>query len=487
MELVLYNTLNKKKEVFHPLEKGKVKIYLCGPTVYDFLHIGNFRGAIFFNLVRNWLEKLGHKVEYAYNYTDIDDKIIRRANEQGVSPQEITHRYITEFEKDFAHLGLKKPNHNPRATQYIQEMIQMIQEMLEQKKAYVVESEVFYSTQTFKEYGKLSGKRGEDLKPGQRVEVDPRKKTPFDFVLWKPAKQGEPAWDSPWGKGRPGWHIECSAMIRSLFGKSIDIHGGGIDLIFPHHENEIAQGEACSHEKYCNYWLHNEFVNLKDEKMSKSLGNTITARAFMEQYHPEILKFLMLSSHYRTLLNINKEKIQGTLSALARIYKALNQAKSLLKLPPPQAEGRPFKELSHVLEKQTIHLKRALCDDFNTGEVMVGIYEVVRIFNTQKILQKKKDPDAFASAKAFQDWVLEWGELMALFQEDPKVFLKNLDDILIKEKGLQRQEIEALVAQRQKARKAKDWTKSDEIRRRLKEMDIEVHDDPMGSSWEVSK
>ena len=486
MALTIYNTLSKTKEKFVPLEENKVKMYVCGPTVYDFLHIGNFRGAIFFNLVRNWLEKSGMDVTYVYNYTDVDDKIIKRANEQGVESTDISERFIKEFETDYGRLGLGKHTHNPKVTDHIENIINLVANLVDNGTAYVVDGEVFYSIDKFDDYGKLSGKKLDDLEAGQRVDVDPRKKNPMDFVLWKPAKEGEPYWESPWGKGRPGWHIECSAMIKALLGDSIDIHGGGIDLIFPHHENEIAQGEGCSHTKYCNYWMHNNFINLKDQKMSKSLGNVITARAFMDKYHPEILKFVMLSSHYRTMLNINEEKIEGAVSGLSRVYKALRDAKELISLSDKDG-GNPYKALNQAMTTADGRIKKALNDDFNTGEMMANIYEVVRVFNAQNVLKKQKDPNALASAKAFVDWVGTWGAVSALFQEDAQTFLKELDEILILEKGIDKAQVEDLIAQRTKAREDKDWAKSDEVRDKLLELGIEINDSPTGTTWEVKK
>jgi len=292
MSIQVYDTMSKTKKRFEPINKDEVKIYLCGPTVYDFLHIGNFRGAVTFNLIRHWLEHRGYKVNMVYNYTDVDDKIINRAKEEGVDSSVISERYIREFEVDFARLGLKKHTSNPKITEFMPEIVEYIRDLIDKNKAYEVEGEVFFSVEDFEGYGKLSGKKIDELEAGQRVEVDPKKRNPADFVLWKPAKEGEPGWDSPWSKGRPGWHIECSAMIHSILGETIDIHGGGIDLIFPHHENEIAQGEARTGKNYCNHWVHNQFINMNNEKMSKSLGNVMTMRSFMDKYHAEIYDFL---------------------------------------------------------------------------------------------------------------------------------------------------------------------------------------------------
>ncbi len=486
MGLVVYNTLSKTKEPFKTIEDGKVRMYVCGPTVYDYLHIGNFRGAIFFNLVRNWLEKTGNEVTYVYNYTDVDDKIIKRANAEGVDSSQISETYILAFEEDYNRLKLRPHSKNPRVTEHMDDIIKLVEGIIENDKAYVIDGEVFYSIDNFETYGKLSGKKLDELEVGQRVEVDQRKKNPMDFVLWKPAKPNEPSWDSPWGKGRPGWHIECSAMIRAILGESIDIHGGGIDLIFPHHENEIAQGEGCTGKKYCNYWMHNNFINLKDQKMSKSLGNVITARGFMDKYHPEILKFVMLSAHYRSMLNVNEEKIDQAVSGLARVYKSLREADQFISESTLEG-GAPYKALKQIMDQADARIKKALNDDFNTGEMMANIYEVVRVFNAQNIAKKKKDPNARASAIAFKEWLASWAQVSALFLEDPTEFLKTLDEILISEKGIDKAEVEALITARDEARAAKDWPKSDEARDKLLAIGIEIMDSPSGTTWEVKK
>lgn len=485
MGLQVYNTQTRTKEAFKPIEEGKVSIYLCGPTVYDLLHIGNFRGAIFFNLVRNWLEHLGYKVEFVYNYTDVDDKIIKKANEEGVSSLEVSERFIQEFQKDFARLGLRPHDHNPKVTEYMPQIIDYVADLVEKKKAYVIDGEVFYSIDTFEGYGKLSGKKLEDLEAGQRVEVDKRKQNPFDFVLWKPSKAGEPSWESPWGAGRPGWHIECSAMIHSILGETIDIHGGGIDLIFPHHENEIAQGEGRTGRPYCNHWIHNEFINLKGEKMSKSLGNVITGRSFMDEYHPEILKYMYLSVHYRTVLGIDEDKIQGFIFALSRIYQAMAAAEEVMTFPGEG--GKANQKFVQSLTQLDKKIEKALNDDFNTGEMMASLFEGVRAFNALNLLKKAKDPNSAPTAKAFLDWIKSYGKLMALFQEPPKDFLMSLDEILLKMKNISRDEVEGLVEQRELAREQKDWAKADELRDRLDALGISPVDGDPRRKWEVKK
>lgn len=484
MSLMLYNTLTKNKEPFKSIEPNKVKIYLCGPTVYDLLHIGNFRGAIFFNLMRNWLEKIGNDVTFVYNYTDVDDKIIKRANDEGVDSLVISERYIQEFKKDFERLGLVPHDHNPKVTDYMPQIVKFVEKLIENNKAYVVDGEVFYQIENFEDYGKLSGKKLDELEAGQRVEVDQRKKSPFDFVLWKPSKEGEPSWDSPWSKGRPGWHIECSAMIQSLLGETIDIHGGGVDLIFPHHENEIAQGEGATGCKYCNYWVHNNFINFKDQKMSKSLGNVIRGREFMDRYHPEVMKYLMLSSHYRAMLSLSEDKITQTISALARVYSALEQALDIL-AEPNIAPTKPIDSFTKLLAQSDKAIAHALNDDFNTVEVMAAIFEVVRTFNAQNFHKKRKDPIAHATIIAFKDWLREQGKMMALFQEDPKTMLKALNDIMVKEKNIDVTKVEELLTQRNLAREQKDWAKADQYRDQLKDMGVEFQDGAEGTTWRV--
>ncbi|MCY4524125.1 MAG: cysteine--tRNA ligase, partial [Halobacteriovoraceae bacterium] len=433
--LHLYNSLTKKKEEFHPQNKGEVKMYVCGPTVYGYLHIGNFRGAIFFNLVANWLKKKGYKVTYAYNYTDIDDKIIKRANEEKVSPDEISGKYIEAFEEDFARLGLNKHDYNPKATDYIKQIIDTIGKLIEQNKAYQVEGEVFYSVDTFASYGALSGKKIEDLNPGERIKIDNRKKNPLDFSLWKASKKGEPRWKSPWGHGRPGWHIECTAMIQSLLGGGIDIHGGGMDLVFPHHENEIAQGEGCSGETYCRYWMHNNLLNVDNQKMSKSLGNIVSAREFMDQYHPEILKYLMLSVHYRRQLNLNQEKMEQIITELSRIYTALQDAHTIKKNNSLQEECDD--SFLNCLKKADHDIACALDDDFNTSGALSQVFEVVRNFNA---LNLKKSKKSHANANAFIEWMKKISQLTALFGESPQDFLHTMDDILLAKRNIKRPE-----------------------------------------------
>lgn len=485
MSLKIYNSLGRKKEEFVPLSKDKVKIYVCGPTVYDLLHVGNFRGAIVFNLVRNWLEASGYTVDFVYNYTDIDDKIINRANEEGIDPLKLSEKYIQEFEKDFNRLGLKKHEHNPKCTDHIDDMVDFVQGLIDNGHAYEVEGSVFYAIDSFKDYGKLSGKNIEELQAGSRVDPDLRKKNPLDFILWKPAKEGEPSWDSPWGKGRPGWHLECSTMNKCIHGDQIDIHGGGFDLTFPHHENEIAQSEGYSGKSFAKYWMHNNFINFGDEKMSKSLGNVVKGRDFMDNYSPEIFKYMILAVHYRSPLNLSTEHIHQAMAALARIYGAIRNADDVLQ----RAAAEPAKDeaFDKVLSDATVKIHDALNDDFNTPVLMATVFDVVRVFNDHYKPAGKVSSQLAAQAKAFLDWIRAQGLLGAIFQEQAADVLSRLDAILIKEKGIDVAQVEALINARAEARASKDFQKADQCRDELSSLGILLQDTPNGTIWEVKK
>ncbi len=485
MSLQIYNTMTRKKEVFTPLEPGHVKMYVCGPTVYDFLHIGNFFGAIFFNLVRNWLERSGYKVDFVYNYTDVDDKIINRARKDGRPASEIAETYITEFEKDYRALGLKKHTHNPRVTQYIPQIIAFIEDLIRRGKAYAVDGDVYFAVTSFDGYGKLSNKKLDELMTGVRVDINEHKHHAADFALWKSAKPGEPAWPSPWGAGRPGWHIECSCMASALLGETIDIHGGGLDLIFPHHENEIAQSEGRTGHTFARYWMHNNMLVFSNQKMSKSLGNVRTGRSFMEEYNPEILKFMILSSHYRSHVDFSPSQIENAISGLARFYSSLALADKL------RQSKLPLVPLPHKFEQAIANadqkVTEALNDDFNTPEAMAAFYELMHIFNSLCRTPGKVKPEQVAVAEVYYSWLRKQGELMALFQEEPHTFLRSLDDMILNRKKLDRAQIEVLVAERAKARQEKNYARSDELRLELTRMGVLVQDSAEGSVWEVDK
>lgn len=482
MSLKIYNSQSKQLEDFVPLTPGQVKMYVCGPTVYNFLHVGNFRGVVFFNLVRNWLEKQGYKVTYALNFTDVDDKIINRAHELGMSPFELSEKYISEYKKDFSSLGLRAHDFNPKVTEHMNEITSMVETLINNQKAYEVQGDVMYSIESFDGYGKLSGRITDELQAGARVDVDEKKKNPMDFALWKAAKPGEISWPSPWGPGRPGWHIECSAMIQKIFGEQIDIHGGGMDLIFPHHENEIAQSEGCSGKHFVKYWMHNNMLNFGGQKMSKSLGNIVTMREFLETNSAELYKWMILSVHYRTLSDFNEAALERATTGLARVYSALAMAESYI-----TADVQPDAAFEKVTQEAWKKIEGALNDDFGTPEAFAALFEVVRQFNNQVRRGMKTNPAVAGKSLAFQKFVKEFGSLMSLFQEPAQDFLLKLDDLLLKKMNLERATVEALVAERSKARENKDFAKSDELRAQLTGMGISVSDTVGGSFWEVTK
>ncbi|OFZ12079.1 MAG: cysteine--tRNA ligase [Bdellovibrionales bacterium RBG_16_40_8] len=477
--------MTRKKEEFKPLIAGQVSMYVCGPTVYDFLHVGNFFGAIFFNIVRNWLEKKGYKVTFVYNYTDIDDKIIQRSLKDGVASSEISEKYIKEFEKDYETLKLKKHSHNPKVTEFLPQIITFIKELVTNEHAYVLDGDVYYDVTKFSEYGKLSNKNIDELMAGTRVNINEQKKHVVDFALWKASKPGEPSWDSPWGPGRPGWHIECSCMAHTLLGETIDIHGGGLDLIFPHHENEIAQSEGRSGKPFARYWMHNNMLVFSNQKMSKSLGNVRSGRSFMEEYNGEILKFMILSSHYRSNVDFSQGQIERSIGNLARFYSSLAFAEKLknsgLQLVPVP---KSFLDMIATADEK---IALSLDDDFNTPEVMAAFYEVMRVFNNLCRVPGKIKPDQQAIAEVYFAWLRKQAELMAIFQEEPITFLHKLDDMILRRRGLARENIDKTVAARTRARIEKNYALSDELRDELNKMGVLVQDAPEGSTWEVDK
>jgi cysteinyl-tRNA synthetase len=484
MAIKIFNTLSRKKEEFVPLKPGQVKMYVCGPTVYDYLHVGNFVGAIFFNLVRSWLEKRGYKVTFVYNYTDVDDKIINRAKADGVKAEEISERFIAEFQKDFKALHLKAHSQNPKVTEFMDEIIAFIKALVDEGKAYAMNGDVYFDVTKFTEYGKLSNKNLDELMAGQRISVNEQKKHVADFALWKKAKEGEPAWQSPWGQGRPGWHIECSAMNYAIHGEQIDIHGGGLDLTFPHHENEIAQSEARTGKTFAKYWMHNNLLQFGNTKMSKSLGNIRTGRSFLEEYNGEVLKFFVLSNHYRSPIDFSQEQIERAIGNLARFYSSLCHAKLLLTgaslAPPPES-------FTKALESADQRFAESLDDDFNSAKAFAELYEIMRLYNSICRKPGKTTPEQQAVADAYFHWVRAKGEVMALFQEAPDVFLGSLDDMLLRKKGLDRHKIDALVEERTKVRAEKNYKRSDEIRDELVKLGVQIQDSAGGTRWEVDK
>lgn len=484
--LKIYNTLTKNTEEFKPINPGQVKIYVCGPTVYSYLHVGNFRGPVFFNFVRNWLEYLGYKVDYALNFTDVDDKIITRAFAEGKSAQEISEHYIKEYKKDFSDLGLRVHDHNPKVSEYMPQIIEFIGKLIENKKAYASNGDVNFAVDKFANYGQLSGRKLDDMQVGVRIEANDKKNHPLDFALWKSKKPNEnlqgSSWSSPWGDGRPGWHIECSAMVHGLYGDQIDIHGGGLDLVFPHHENEIAQSEACTGKHYVNYWMHWNLLNFSGSKMSKSLGNIVNMRTFLEQHHPEIYKWMMLSVHYRSVGEFGDTTIDLAISGLARVYSALALADSFIDdggLGDPKYQV----ELDAAWQKIIEHIN----DDFSTPQAFAVMFDQIRKFNGQFKRGAKTNPTLSGRAKQFKDFIMQFGKLLALFQMPAEKFLRSLDQKLLAKAGIDEHTVEGLVLARSLARQTKDYAKSDEIRAKLTEMNILVSDTPDGSFWEVNK
>lgn len=486
----IYNSQTQKKEVFETLSPQEVKMYVCGPTVYGLLHVGNFRGPVFFNLVRNWLERSGYKVTFVYNYTDVDDKIIQKALAEGTSSHEVSERYITEFQRDFAALGLKSHSHNPKVTEFIPQIVDFVADLVKKGAAYTVAGEggsqdVVFSIDGFADYGKLSGRKPEDLIAGSRVDVNEKKKNPLDFVLWKSSKPGEPSWASPWGAGRPGWHIECSAMIRCLLGDQIDIHGGGSDLIFPHHENEIAQSEAVTGKPFVRYWMHNNMLTFGSQKMSKSLGNIRSLRDFLSEYPAEVYKYMILSVHYRSLLDFSEEAILRSLTGLGRIYSAMSFAESLVSEPDVGDGDDP--QFASFLAGLSQGAREALQDDFNTPEVMARVFEAVRQFNTVARGTGPRSPAQRAVARQFLNWLRDWGQLMSVLGEPPHAFLMSVDDLLLAKKGLSRDQVQGLVEERNRARASKQFKAADILRDQLAGMGVLLFDSPQGTRWEMAK
>ena len=464
----LFNTLTRRKEEFVPLEEGKVRMYVCGPTVYNLIHIGNARPMIIFDTVRRYMEYKGYEVNYVSNFTDVDDKIIKKAIEEGVSAQEISERYIAECKKDMDGMNVKPATTNPQATQEIDGMISMIQTLVDKEYAYpAADGTVYFRVKKFKEYGKLSHKNLDDLQSGFRslqVSGEDQKEDPLDFVLWKPKKEGEPSWPSPWCDGRPGWHIECSVMSRKYLGEQIDIHAGGEDLIFPHHENEIAQSEAANGKEFARYWMHNAFLNIDNRKMSKSLGNFRTVREISEQYDLQVLRFFMLSAHYRSPLNFSAELMEASKNGLERILNATDNLKHLIASVAAEEMSAEEKEAFSKTDAYVEEFEKAMDDDFNTADAIAAIFELVKYANTTATAESSKE-----YLRGLLDRIVKLGDVLGL--------------ILDKKEELLDADIEKLIEERQAARKAKDFARADAIRDELLEKGIILKDTREGVQW----
>ncbi|RNC68016.1 MAG: cysteine--tRNA ligase [Desulfuromonadales bacterium] len=479
MALRVYNTLTGSKEEFAPLEPGKVKMYVCGVTVYDHCHIGHARANVVFDMIYRYLRHSGYEVTYVRNYTDIDDKIINRANQEGVPYNVISERYIAEFDRDMAALALDLPTHQPKATEHIAEIIEIIQRLIDKGYAYDVEGDVYFSVEAFNPYLKLSKRNLEEMQAGARIEVGEKKRHPMDFALWKGSKPGEPYWESPWGKGRPGWHIECSAMSMKFLGETFDIHGGGKDLVFPHHENEIAQSEAANGKPFVRYWLHNGFVNINAEKMSKSLGNFFTIKEVLEKYDAEVLRFFLLSAHYRSPIDFSDQNLKESEAGLERIYKALAGIDDAL--AAGAGAGRTDEELAEKVGTLDERFREAMDDDFNTAQALGYVFDLVRAVN-RVLAEGGCDGALLAQAR---DAIRQVGRVLGIITSEADAFVERLQGRKAAELPVAVEEIERMIEERNAARKAKDYGKSDEIRDRLLALNIVLLDSPQGTSWKV--
>ena len=459
----VFNTLTRKKEEFIPIEKGVVRMYSCGPTVYNYFHIGNARPFIIFDTLRRYLEYCGNTVYFVQNFTDIDDKMINKANELGITVKELADRYIAEYFKDADNLGIKRATVHPRATENIDAIIGIIRELEEKGYAYNVDGDVYFATKKFKEYGKLSHQPLEDLESGARININEDKNDPMDFALWKKQKPGEPAWESPWGLGRPGWHIECSAMANKYLAKTIDIHSGGQDLIFPHHENEIAQSECAHGVPFANYWMHNGYINIDNKKMSKSLGNFFTVREIAEEFDYEVIRFFMLSAHYRSPINFSKTLMESARSGLERIYNCISDMKFFAEKADSHALTDKENEYKEKIETLKAKYIAAMDDDLNTADAISAIFEIVSEANKAITAQSGFSKEVIGFTV---DTIKELGGVLGLLQKS--------------EDGEISAEVKALLDERQAARASRDWAKSDELRDKLREMGITVKDTPQG-------
>lgn len=461
----IYNTLTRKKEEFIPQDKNDVKMYSCGPTVYDYFHIGNARPFIIFDTMRRYLEYIGYNVRFVQNFTDIDDKMIKRANEEGITVKELGERFIKEYFEDAQAIGVRPATVHPKATENIDAIIDVVQKLIDNGYAYAVDGNVYFATKKFSGYGKLSKQPLEDLEAGARIDVNEHKNDPMDFALWKAKKDGEPFWESPWGEGRPGWHIECSAMANKYLGETIDLHSGGQDLIFPHHENEIAQSECATCKQFSRYWMHNGYININNQKMSKSLGNFFTVRDIRKNYDGEVIRFFMLSAHYRNPINFSDTLMEQAKSAVERVYECIDNLEFISENAEDKAADAQIKA---KIDECRAKFMAAMDDDLNTADAIAAIFDIVYISNTEISSSSGKEIINYALSM-----IRELGGVLGLFTKEKD---KSLDA-----------EVERLIEERSAARKAKDWAKADAIRDKLKEMNIVLKDTPDGVKWSIAE
>ena len=478
MPIYLYNTLSRKKEIFETIEPDKVRMYVCGPTVYDACHIGHARSVVFFDVLARYLRARGFEVIYVRNFTDVDDKIIQKAQKTGTSCKEIAEKFIREFYEDMDALKVERATFEPRATEYIPDIIKLVQALIDKGHAYPLDGDVYFSVERFSGYGKLSGRKLDDMEAGARVNVDVRKRNPFDFALWKASKPGEPEWDSPWGKGRPGWHIECSAMSSALLGDTIDIHGGGQDLTFPHHENEIAQSEAVFEKIFVRYWVHNGFVNINSEKMSKSLGNFLLIKDVLKSCHPEVVRLFLLSSHYRSPIDFSDKTMDESRTALDKIYTLLSRLEDRFGVNPPE------------LPQQSGDLWKRFCDamddDLNTAKGIGLVFESVRTLNRFMDTSETSMPEETAAA-LLATWadLRSIGRILGIFSESTEQYAADSKRLGIHDTMVDPAWVEQMIADRTAARKAREWQKADDIRKQLETMNVILEDRPEGTLWRM--
>jgi cysteinyl-tRNA synthetase len=494
MDIRVYNTLSNRKELFTPAQPGRVSMYVCGITAYDFCHIGHARSAIVFDMLYRYLRYRGFEVIYVRNFTDVDDKIIRRAAEEGCGTEEIATRYMRAFYEDMDRLGVARPTHEPRATEFIPEMVELVETLLEKGYAYQADGNVYFAVEKFPGYGKLSKRNLEDMMAGARVEVDANKRQPLDFALWKASKPGEPAWPSPWGQGRPGWHIECSVMSTSYLGTGFDIHGGGKDLIFPHHENEIAQSEAAYGNTFTRYWIHNGFVNVDKEKMSKSLGNFFTIRQVLERFQPEVLRLFLLSSHYRSPVDFSEESMLEAERRLERFYQTIEQvgrrgADRRAEEPAASGSTAELAELRLRIDEFPARFREEMDNDFNTAAALGHLFELTRAVNRfQDGLGRRPDPEEGELLARAVRGLRECAGVLGLLQDDPAAFFQEQRRLRLQgAEDVDTAEVERLVAERAEARRRKDWARADEIRDTLAQISIVVEDRADGTHWRVRR
>ena len=494
MSIRIYNTLTHKKEPLQPIEPEHVKLYVCGITSYDYCHIGHARSSLAFDMIVKYLRYRNFRVTFVRNFTDIDDKIIKRAQEQGTSSEELANRFIDEFYVDMDFLGLERPDIEPKATEHIHDMVDLIETLVEKGKAYEVDGDVYYSVDKFSDYGKLSGRNLEDMQAGARISINEKKNNPMDFVLWKSSKPGEPAWESPWGPGRPGWHIECSAMSKRFLGDTFDIHGGGKDLIFPHHENEIAQSEAANEAPFVNMWIHHGFVTVRNEetaeneKMSKSLGNFLTIRELSQKFHPEILKLFVFSTQYRNPLEYSEQAMQDAAAGLSRLYECVAGFNDLT-LQPVMDSSSVITEKEHQkLTSLEGRFQQAMDNDFNSAQAIGHLFDAAKMIN--KVMGKLPPAPSVEDVKVLDNSVsklVELGNIMGILISEPKQYLDQQKQSILEHLDIDEEAINRLITERFEARQAKDWELSDQIRDKLLDFNIELQDGPNGTSWSVRK